>query len=117
MRISDWSSDVCSSDLHFAKAHPVPRVRANAIAALAAVAEGEGRAALLERGTRDVDARVRDDCKRWLASYAPSRLREGQGRGLARVVFPHHGLAHPTRQGSHVRGRGKEWVSKSRSKR
>src|SRR3546814_1254473 len=93
MRISDWSSDVCSSDLptltsgemllrcavhltedgkdiadHFAKAHPVPRVRANAIEALAAVAEGEGRAALLERGTRDVDARVRDDCKRWLAS-------------------------------------------------
>jgi hypothetical protein len=53
---------------HFAKAHPVPRVRANAIAALAAVAEGEGRAAFLERGTRDVDARVREDCKRWLAS-------------------------------------------------
>ena len=51
---------------HFAKAHPVPRVRANAIAALAAVEEGAGRAAVLERGTRDADARVRDDCARWL---------------------------------------------------
>lgn len=51
----------------FAKAHPVPRVRANAIAALAAVEEGERRAAVLERGLGDVDARVRDDCGRWLA--------------------------------------------------
>lgn len=51
----------------FARAHPVPRVRANAIAALAAVAEGEGRTAMLERGMGDIDARVRDDCRRWLA--------------------------------------------------
>lgn len=51
----------------FAKAHPVPRVRANAIAALAAVEEGEARVAVLERGLRDRDARVRDDCARWLA--------------------------------------------------
>lgn len=50
----------------FAKAHPVPRVRANAIAALAAAEEGVGRAAALERGLRDADARVRDDCGRWL---------------------------------------------------
>ncbi|MBU0825194.1 MAG: transposase [Alphaproteobacteria bacterium] len=52
---------------HLAQSHPVPRARANAIAALAAVAEGEGRAAVLERGMRDRDARVRDDCTRWLA--------------------------------------------------
>ncbi|WP_137754362.1 hypothetical protein [Sphingopyxis sp. L1A2A] len=52
---------------HIAQTHPVPRVRANAIAALAAVAEGEGRAAVLERGMADKDARVRDDCRRWLA--------------------------------------------------
>jgi hypothetical protein len=52
----------------FAKAHPVPRVRANAIAALAAVEEGEGRVAVLERGMQDADARVREDCGRWLAS-------------------------------------------------
>lgn len=52
---------------HFAKHHPVPRVRANAIAALAAVADGDARAAMLERGLRDADARVRDDCARWLA--------------------------------------------------
>ncbi len=51
---------------HVAQTHPVPRVRANAIAALAAVAEGAGRAAVLERGLRDSDARVRDDCRRWL---------------------------------------------------
>lgn len=51
----------------FAKTHPVPRVRANAIAALAAVEEGAERAAVLERGTADADARVRDDCRRWLA--------------------------------------------------
>jgi hypothetical protein len=51
---------------HFAKAHPVPRVRANAIAAQAAVAEGEARVAVLERGMGDIDARVRDDCARWL---------------------------------------------------
>lgn len=50
---------------HFAKTHPVPRIRANAIAALAAVEEGAGRAAVLERGLRDADARVRDDCGRW----------------------------------------------------
>src|SRR5690606_14258435 len=52
---------------HFARAHPVPRVRAAAIAALAAVEESEGRAAVLERGLCDADARVRDDCARWLA--------------------------------------------------
>lgn len=50
----------------FAKAHPVPRVRANAIAALAAAEEGEDRVAVLERGMRDGAARVRDDCERWL---------------------------------------------------
>lgn len=50
----------------FATTHPVPRVRANAIAALAAAADGRGRAAALERGLRDSDARVRDDCRRWL---------------------------------------------------
>lgn len=49
----------------FAKAHPVPRVRANALAALAAVAVDPG--AVLERGMVDADARVRDDCARWLA--------------------------------------------------
>ncbi|NIJ35470.1 hypothetical protein FHR22_000119 [Sphingopyxis panaciterrae] len=51
----------------FAGAHPVPRVRANAIAALAALAGGTERAAVLERGVADTDARVRDDCRRWLA--------------------------------------------------
>ena len=44
----------------------MPRVRAHAIAALAAATEGEGRTAALERGMRDADARVRDDCARWL---------------------------------------------------
>lgn len=53
----------------FAKIHPVPRVRANAIAALAAVADREGaRAAILERGLDDADARVRSDCAGWLAT-------------------------------------------------
>lgn len=51
----------------FARIHPVPRVRAGAIAALAAVEEGAERAAVLERGMGDADARVRDDCQRWLA--------------------------------------------------
>src|SRR3546814_19908450 len=41
----------------FAKAHPVPRVRANAIAALAAVAGDPN--AILESGLADVDARAR----------------------------------------------------------
>ena len=50
---------------HFARAHPVPRVRANALAALAAVAADPR--AILERGMADADARVRDDCARWLA--------------------------------------------------
>ncbi|PZQ21317.1 MAG: transposase [Sphingopyxis macrogoltabida] len=53
---------------HFATAHPVPRVRAHAIAALAAADEGEGRTAVLERGMADRDARVRDDCARWLGA-------------------------------------------------
>jgi len=49
----------------FARAHPVSRVRANAIGALAAVSAEPG--AVLERGMHDADARVRDDCRRWLA--------------------------------------------------
>lgn len=64
VHLTDNGKDVAEQ---FAKAHPVPRVRANAIAALAAVEEGEGKAAVLERGLRDGDARVRDDCERWLA--------------------------------------------------
>ena len=52
---------------HFASAHPVPRVRANALGALAAMAQGEARTAVFERGLGDADARVRDDCRRWLA--------------------------------------------------
>ena len=64
VHLTDNGRDVAE---HFAKAHPVPRVRANAIAALAAVEEGAGRVAVLERGMGDADARVRDDCARWLA--------------------------------------------------
>lgn len=64
VHLTDNGRDIAEQ---FAKAHPVPRVRANAIAALAAVADGEGRAAVLERGMADRDARVRDDCARWLA--------------------------------------------------
>lgn len=63
VHLTDNGRDIAEQ---FARAHPVPRVRANAIAALAAVEEGEGRAAALERGMRDADARVRDDCARWL---------------------------------------------------
>lgn len=65
VHLTDNGRDIAEE---FAKAHPVPRVRANAIAALAALAEGTGRAAVLERGMRDGDARVRDDCARWLAT-------------------------------------------------
>jgi hypothetical protein len=55
----------------FAKRHPVPRVRANAIAALAAAEDDlAARAAVLERGLTDPDARVRDDCQRWLVEPA-----------------------------------------------
>jgi hypothetical protein len=64
VHLTDNGKDIAD---HFAKTHPVPRVRANAIAALAAVEEGAGRAAVLERGLGDGDARVRDDCRRWLA--------------------------------------------------
>lgn len=63
VHLTDDGRDVAEQ---FPKAHPVPRVRANAIGALAAVEEGDGRAAVLERGLRDEDARVRDDCVRWL---------------------------------------------------
>jgi len=49
----------------FARTHPAPRVRANAFAALAAVAVDRG--PILERGMADVDARGRADCARWLA--------------------------------------------------
>jgi len=61
VHLTDDGRDVAEQ---FAKAHPVPRVRANAIAALAAVADD--RMAILERGLSDPDARVRDDCRRWL---------------------------------------------------
>ena len=63
VHLTDEGKDIAD---HFAAAHPVPRVRATALAALAAVEEGGGRAAVLERGLRDKDARVRDDCERWL---------------------------------------------------
>jgi hypothetical protein len=64
VHLTDEGKDVAE---HFAKAHPVPRIRANAFAALAAVEDGTGRASVLERGLRDSDRRVRDDCRRWLA--------------------------------------------------
>ncbi len=64
VHLTDEGKDVAE---HFAKAHPVPRIRANAFAALAAVEDGTGRASVLERGLRDSDRRVRDDCMRWLA--------------------------------------------------
>lgn len=63
VHLTDNGKDVAEQ---FAKAHPVPRVRANAIAALAAVADDRG--AILERGLADPDTRVRDDCRRWLAT-------------------------------------------------
>lgn len=53
----------------FAARHPVPRVRANALAALAAMEPDPARrTANLERGLADPDPRVRDDCARWMAS-------------------------------------------------
>ncbi|WP_287938887.1 transposase [Sphingopyxis sp.] len=63
VHLTDNARDIAD---HMAVSHPVPRVRACAIAALAAVADGTGRTAALERGLRDADARVRDDCERWL---------------------------------------------------
>ena len=74
VHLTDNGKDIAE---HFAKAHPVPRVRANAIAALAGVKEGAARTAVLERGLRDGDARVRDDCARWLALDPPP----ASGRG------------------------------------
>ena len=62
VHLTDNGKDIAEQ---FVRAHPVPRVRANAIAALAAVA-GD-RQAILEQGLADRDARVRDDCRRWLA--------------------------------------------------
>ena len=64
VHLTDNGKDIAEQ---FAKVHPVPRVRANAIAALAAVEDGGACAAVLERGLHDRDARVRDDCMRWLA--------------------------------------------------
>ena len=63
VHLTDNGKDIAE---RFVTAHPVPRVRANAIAALATVAED--REAMLERGLADPDARVRDDCRRWLAA-------------------------------------------------
>lgn len=61
VHLTDNAKDIAE---HFARAHPVPRVRANAIAALAAVTDN--REAILECGLADPDARVREDCVRWL---------------------------------------------------
>src|SRR3546814_8329996 len=46
VHLTDDGKDIAD---HFASGRPVPRVRAAAIAALAAVAEGEGRGAALEQ--------------------------------------------------------------------
>ena len=64
VHLTDNGKDIAEQ---FATGHPVPRVRANAIAALAALDAGDARAAIFERGLADRDARVRDDCRRWLA--------------------------------------------------
>src|SRR3546814_19432862 len=42
MRISDWSSDVCSSDLQLVDEHPLRRVREGAALAPAALLGGAG---------------------------------------------------------------------------
>lgn len=62
VHLTDNGRDIAEQ---FAQAHPVPRVRANAIAALAAVAADPD--AVLLRAMADPDARVRDDCRRWMA--------------------------------------------------
>lgn len=62
VHLTDNGRDVAEQ---FARTHPVPRVRANAIAALAAIADEPHM--ILERGLGDCDARVRHDCARWLA--------------------------------------------------
>lgn len=68
VHLTDEARDIAAD---VAQSHPVPRVRAGAIAALAAVADGEGRAAVLERGMGDSDARVRDDCGRLQTQCPP----------------------------------------------
>lgn len=67
VHLTDNGRDIAEQ---FARVHPVPRMRANAIAALAAVGNDGGRLAVLERGLGDRDARVRDDCARWLAAVS-----------------------------------------------
>lgn len=67
VHLSEEARDIAD---HFARAHPVPRLRARALAALAATEAGAARAAHLERGLADRDPRVRDDCARWLAAMA-----------------------------------------------
>lgn len=63
VHLTDNGKDVAEQ---FARMHPVPRVRASAFAALAAIADDPR--AVLERGLGDADARVRDDCRRWIAT-------------------------------------------------
>src|SRR3546814_12723030 len=98
MRISDWSSDVCSSDLRCADADARPRL------GLAAPGQPDAPAARGRR-TRGVPAR-QSRARRHLYGYV-AKL---GNRGLARSVREARtGLA--ARARSEERRGGKEWVS------
>src|SRR3546814_20516426 len=106
MRISDWSSDVCSSDLHTAQTAGKPAVRAVLTALLRHIARRhhrEHRQHLFE------DARVDPGLRRGLSRHrAADILRAGN--------LTEHFTALVQRGRSEVRRVGKEWVSTCRTR-
>src|SRR3546814_2518685 len=84
MRISDWSSDVCSSDLLVALAvvgRPVPGEERQRVQVARRVDAGTG-VAVLQPGAADVVVLVDD-------RVADARLVEADGEGEPRDARPH----------------------------
>src|SRR3546814_19691462 len=113
MRISDWSSDVCSSDLLSVDAGQ-QRLRWRPRAATCGRQGRRDAAAALRRHLRSRDARAGPLYKpRWWAKLGAARrgLKRGRKRGSARV--PHERLDGLRSEETRV---GKECVSSCRSR-
>src|SRR3546814_5956216 len=89
MRISDWSSDVCSSDLHpgrgYAPQQGGKEVSGNGVAVVTGAARGIGRAALTRLAQRGMTV-VGIDCDAGALGTMLSEVEPGKGRTASRTA-------------------------------
>src|SRR3546814_15511799 len=123
MRISDWSSDVCSSDLNAITATCYDRARAEAEAAERAVREGKPLGALHGLPVGIKDLQETEGLKTTFGSplyadYVPARdertvaaVRAAGGLVIGKTNVPEFGAGGHSTNRSEERRWGKEWVS------